>query len=159
MIFFDTKFPAIFFYNKTMILSWKNLKAKKTNCESTLSNSRCVLHQSLIGRSKVGVANNSTFCFSGHALLLKPCRVFCCCLLLLFHHDVVVFVFCLYFQVRTGRQHQEERKFTLRFFSCFFLFCFISCFYVVCFFFSFDNFFSSQSLFFFRDKKTVWATR
>lgn len=39
-----------------------------------------------------------------------------------------------------------EKIYTTIFFL-FFLFCFISCFYVVCFF-SFDNFFSSQSLFF-----------
>ena len=40
-----------------------------------------------------------------------------------------------------------EKIYTTIFFLFFFMFCFISCFYVVCFF-SFDNFFSSQSLFF-----------
>ena len=132
-----------------MILSRKNFKAK-----TKLSNSLCELHQSLIGSSKVGVANNSTICFSGHDLLLKPCRVFCCCLLLLFHHDVVVFVFvfCLYFQVRTGRQHQEERKFTLRFFSCFFyvLFHFL---FLCCMFFFFRQFLLKSKLVFFQGQK------
>ena len=96
--------------------------------------------------------------FSGHVLLLKPCRVFSC-LLLLFHHDVVVFVFCLYFQVRTGRQHQEERKFTLRFFSCFFL-CFVSFLvFMLYVFFSFDNFLLKSKLVFFSGTKKRYGRR
>lgn len=80
------------------------------------------------------MANNSTFCFSGPALLLKPCRVFCCCLLLLFHHDVVVFVFVFLFvflgedrETALGGEKIYTTIFFLFFFFVLFHFLFLCC--------------------------------
>ena len=96
--------------------------------------------------------------FSGHILLLKPCRVFCCCLLLF----VVVipswcgsFCFCFLF-VFLGEDRETalggEKIYTTIFFLFFFMFCFISCFYVVCFFF-FRQFSSQVKACFFQGQK------
>ena len=105
----------------------------------------------------MGVANNSTFCFSGHALLLKPCRVFCCCLLLLlFHHDVVVlFCFCFLF-VFLGEDRETalggEKIYTTIFFLFFFyvLFHFL---FLCCMFFFFRQFLLKSKLVFFQGQK------